>query len=133
MALLAGFEALLARHSGQPDVVVGTPVANRRLVEIEGLIGFFANTLVLRADLADDPPFAALGRRVRQAALEAFAHQDVPFERLVEALEPERHLAYSPLFQVMFNLQTPPAGARRAAGADARARWRRSAAARSST
>ncbi|MEO7418572.1 MAG: condensation domain-containing protein, partial [Thermoanaerobaculia bacterium] len=107
MVLLAGFDALLTRHSGQPDVVVGTPVANRRLVETEGLIGVFANTLVLRADLMDDPPFSALGRRVRQAALEAFAHQDVPFERLVDALEVERHLAYSPLFQVMFNLQTP--------------------------
>ncbi len=107
MVLLAGFDALLARHSGQPDVVVGTPVANRRLVETEELIGLFVNTLVLRADLTDDPPFSALGRRVREAALEAFAHQDVPFERLVDALEVERHLAYSPLFQVMFNLQTP--------------------------
>ncbi|HEY0553140.1 MAG TPA: amino acid adenylation domain-containing protein, partial [Thermoanaerobaculia bacterium] len=110
MALMAGFDALLARYSGQPDVVVGTPVANRRLVETEKLIGLFANTLVLRVDLADDPPFADLGRRVRQAALEAFARQDVPFERMVDGLEVERHLAYSPLFQVMFNLQTPTAG-----------------------
>jgi amino acid adenylation domain-containing protein len=106
MVLLAGFDVLLARYSGQPDVMVGTPVANRRLEETEELIGLFANTLVLRADLADDPPFSELGRRVRETALGAFAHQDLPFERLVDGLEVERHLAYSPLFQVMFNLQT---------------------------
>ncbi|HEX3554514.1 MAG TPA: non-ribosomal peptide synthase/polyketide synthase, partial [Thermoanaerobaculia bacterium] len=111
MALLALFQLLLARYSGQEDVSVGTPVAGRHHVELEGLIGFFVNTLVLRANLAGEPSFAALLARVRDASLDAFAHQDLPFERLVEELQPQRSLAYSPLFQVMFALQNTPASA----------------------
>ena len=105
VVLMAAFQALLGRLTGQPDVSVGTPLANRTRVELEGLIGFFVNTLVLRADLAGDPTFAALVERVREAAVEAHGHQDLPFEKLVEALEPERSLSHSPLFQVMFVLQ----------------------------
>ncbi len=105
LALLASFAALLARITGQEDMVVGTPVANRNRREIEGLIGFFVNTLPLRGDLGGDPDFAALVGRLREVTLGAYAHQDLPFERLVEALSIERHLAVSPLFQTMFTLQ----------------------------
>ncbi|HEV2846615.1 MAG TPA: amino acid adenylation domain-containing protein, partial [Thermoanaerobaculia bacterium] len=108
MTLLAGFATLLSRHTGQRDIAVGTPIANRGRVELEGLIGFFANTLVLRTDLAGDPPFAALLERVRTSALDAYAHQDLPFERLVEELQPDRNLAVNPLFQVMFQMQNLP-------------------------
>ncbi len=104
-SLLAAFQALLSRVSGQEDVVVGTPVANRTRVEIEGLIGFFVNTLALRADLRELPPSRELSARLRERALGAYAHQDLPFERLVEELQPERSLAHSPLFQVMFDVQ----------------------------
>jgi amino acid adenylation domain-containing protein len=117
MTLLAGWTALLARVAGQPDVLVGTPVANRNRQETEKLIGFFVNTLVLRADLRDDPPFAGLVRRLRGETLAAFAHQDLPFERLVEELAPERSLAHTPLFQVMFALQNAAATAGGAGGA----------------
>jgi len=110
MTLLAGFATLLHRYTGQPDIAVGTPIANRERVELEGLIGFFANTLVLRTSLAGDPDFLALLARVRTMALDAYAHQDLPFERLVEELQPERDLAVNPLFQVMFQLQNLPTG-----------------------
>ncbi len=108
MVLLAGFEALLARLSGQGDLVVGTTVANRDRSEIEDLIGLFVNTLPLRGELADDPAFADHLARVREVTVEAFAHADLPFERLVEELKPERRLAENPLFEVAFAFQQPP-------------------------
>ncbi len=119
MVLLAGFEALIARYVGQDDVVVGTPVANRRRREVEGLIGFFVNTLVLRTDLGGDPSFAEAVDRTRETALGAFAHPDLPFERLVEELAPRRDLSRNPLFQLMFNLvgSSPAGGAERSAKA----------------
>jgi len=108
MTLLAAWNVLLARYSGQEDIVVGTPIANRNRSEIEGLIGFFANTLVLRTDLSGNPSFRALLARVRDMALGAYAHQDLPFEKLVEELRPERSLSHNPLFQVLFALQNTP-------------------------
>ncbi|RMF36691.1 MAG: non-ribosomal peptide synthetase, partial [Chloroflexi bacterium] len=105
MLLLAAFQTLLHRYTGQDDISVGTPIANRNRAEIEGLIGYFANTLVLRTDLSGDPPFRELLKRVREVALGAYAHQDLPFEMLVDALQPERDLSHTPLFQVMFVLQ----------------------------
>ncbi|HEY0511142.1 MAG TPA: condensation domain-containing protein, partial [Thermoanaerobaculia bacterium] len=108
MVLIAAFQALLGRYTSQDDVAVGTPIANRTRTEIERLIGFFANTLVFRADLSDDPAFLELARRVRGSALEAYDHQDLPFEKLVDELHPERQLSYPPVFQVMFILQNAP-------------------------
>ena len=108
MTLLAAFDALLYRYTGQGDILVGTPIANRNRGEIEGLIGFFVNTLVLRTDLADNPSFSQLLTRVREVTMDAYAHQDLPFEMLVEALQPERDLSHTPLFQVAFVLQNTP-------------------------
>ncbi len=105
MTLLAAFQALLHRYTGQQSIVVGSPIANRNRAEIEGLLGFFVNSLVLGADFGGDPTFRAVLARVRRTALEAYAHQDLPFEKLVEELQPERDLSRNPLFQVMFALQ----------------------------
>ncbi|MEV4820395.1 amino acid adenylation domain-containing protein, partial [Micromonospora sp. NPDC049274] len=110
MALLAGFDVLMARLSGQQDVTVGTPIANRTSTELENLVGFFANTLALRVDLSGDPTFRELLQRVRTAAHGAYAHQDVPFDMVVDAVAPTRSLSHSPLFQVRFALQNAPGG-----------------------
>jgi amino acid adenylation domain-containing protein len=108
MTLLAAFQTLLHRYSGQTDIVVGSDIANRHRVEIEGLIGFFSNMLVLRTDLSGDPTFRELLGRVREMTLEAYSNQDVPFEKLVEVMRPKRGLGYTPLFQVVFTLQNAP-------------------------
>jgi hypothetical protein len=106
MTLLAAFAILLFRYAPQHEVVIGTPIAGRTSVETEDLIGFFVNPLVLRIDLSGDPTFRELLLRVREVALDAFTHSDVPFEKIVEALRPERNLGSSPLFQVWFVLQS---------------------------
>ena len=108
MTLLAAFQVLLHRYSGQDDIAVGTPIAGRGRTELEGLIGFFVNTLVLRSDLAGNPAFTELLARVRENALGAYTHQDLPFEKLVEELSPSRDMSRNPLFQVMFVLQNAP-------------------------
>ncbi len=108
MLLLAAFKATLHRYTGQTDIIVGSPIANRNRIETEGLIGFFVNTLALRTDLSGDPSFLELLKRVRTAALEAYAHQDMPFEQLVEQLQPDRSMNRHPLFQVMFQLGNAP-------------------------
>jgi amino acid adenylation domain-containing protein len=105
MTTLAAFFVLLHRYTGETDIAVGSPIANRTHQELEGLIGFFVNTLVLRVSLAGDPTFRELLRRVREVALDAYAHQDTPFEKLVEELQPERNAGHNPLFQVMFAVQ----------------------------
>lgn len=107
MTALAVFQVLLSRYSGQQDICVGTPIANRNRVELERVIGFFANTLVLRTQLSGSQTFRELLQSVRQTCLEAYEHQDLPFERLVDELKPERNLSRQPLFQVMLILQTP--------------------------
>lgn len=108
MALLAAFTTLLFRYSGQEDILIGSPIANRNRREIEPLIGFFVNTLVLRIDFSGNPTFRELLDQVRQVALDAYTHQDFPFDRLVEEIRPERHLNQNPLVQVVFAFQNMP-------------------------
>ncbi|MBD2069683.1 amino acid adenylation domain-containing protein [Leptolyngbya sp. FACHB-671] len=108
MTLLAAFQTLLHRYSGQTDIAVGSPIANRHRSELEGLIGFLVNSLVLRTDLAGNPTFHEMLERVRDVTLAAYAHQDLPFEKLVEELQPIRSLGQNPLFQVVFALQNTP-------------------------
>ena len=110
MTLLSGFMVLLSRWSGQRDIVVGTPIANRTKKQIEPLIGFFVNTLALRADLRGDPCFKDVIVTVGNASFEAFSHVDIPFEQVVDAVDPQRSLGHSPLFQAMFALQNAPMG-----------------------
>lgn len=109
MTLLTAFNILLHRYTRQTDIVVGSPIAGRTQVEVEGLIGFFINTLALRTDLSGSPTFRELLARTRKVTLEAYAHQDVPFDKLVLELQPERSSSHMPLFQVMFALQSAPA------------------------
>ena len=121
MSLLAGFYALLYRYTQQRDICVGTPIANRTRAETEGLIGFFVNTLVLRLQLDGQWSFAELLRKVRDTAVEAFAHQELPFEMLVEELQPERSMSHTPLFQVMFVYQNATDGGLQLPGLEAEA------------
>jgi amino acid adenylation domain-containing protein len=108
MTLLAAFQTLLYRYTGQEDLAIGSPIANRHRSELEGLIGFFVNSLVLRSDLSGNPTFRELLERLRNMALEAYEHQDLPFEKLVEEIDPDRDLSRNPLFQVAFALQNAP-------------------------
>jgi amino acid adenylation domain-containing protein len=108
MTLLTAFQALLLRYTDQEDIVVGTPIAGRNQIETEGLIGLFVNTLVLRTDLSGEPTFLEALRRVKETALGAYAHQDLPFERLVEEMNPARDVSHTALFQVLFILQNAP-------------------------
>ncbi|MEA5617541.1 amino acid adenylation domain-containing protein [Cronbergia sp. UHCC 0137] len=108
VTLLTAYKILLHRYTGQTDIIVGTPVANRHRREIEGLIGFFVNTLVLRTSLADNPSFQDLLQQLKNTTWQAYDHQDIPFEKLVEVLQPERDLSFNPLFQVKFRLENAP-------------------------
>jgi non-ribosomal peptide synthetase component F len=108
MTLLACWQALLYRYTNQEEINIGTPIANRNRAETESLIGFFVNTIVIHGDLSGDPSFRELLRRAREVCLGAYAHQDVPFEKLVEVLQPERSLSHTPLVQVWLALQNTP-------------------------
>lgn len=116
MVVLAAFQTLLYRYTGQEDILVGSPIANRNRSEIEKLIGCFVNTLVLRTDLSGNPTFRDLLKRVQQVTLGAYAHEDLPFEKLVEEVQPERNMGHTPLFQVLFGLQNDPTTAVEMAG-----------------
>ncbi|MEO7583966.1 MAG: non-ribosomal peptide synthase/polyketide synthase [Ferruginibacter sp.] len=109
MTLLTAYKILLYRYSGQPDICVGTPIANRTQQELESLIGFFINTLALRSDLSGNPTFTGLLQQVKATTLEAYEHQDMPFEKVVEAVVKERDMSRNPLFQVLFTMQNTPA------------------------
>lgn len=109
MTMLSAFATLLQRYTNQDDIIVGSPIANRGRAEIDKLIGFFVNSLVIRTDVSGNPTFRELVGRVRETALDAYDHQDLPFEQLVEELEPERDLSRNPLFQVMFAVHNSPA------------------------
>ena len=124
MVLLSGFKALLHRYTGQTDLLVGSPIANRTRVEVEGLIGFFVNTLVLRTEVEGGMSFRELLSRVRAVALGAYSHQELPFEKLVEVLEPQRSRAHAPLFQTLFALQNMPRSPLTLPGIETRD-WRR--------
>jgi non-ribosomal peptide synthetase component F len=108
MTMVAGFKALIYHLTGQPDLVLGTDLANRTTVQTEALIGFFVNLLVLRTDVSGNPTFEELIQRVREVTLRAYAHQDLPFDKLVEELRPERNLTHTPLVQVLFVQQNTP-------------------------
>src|SRR5215813_8569906 len=110
MTLLSGWAVLLSRLSGQQDVVIGTPTANRRRLEVEGLIGFFVNTLAVRLDLSGSPTVSELLKQAKEQVLAAQQHQDIPFEQVVDLLNPVRSLSHSPLFQVMFGWQNNEQG-----------------------
>ena len=120
MTLLAAWAALLSRLSGQTEVVIGTPVANRERAEIEGLIGFFVNTLALRVDLSGDVTVKELLKRVKEVALAAQENHNLPFERVVEIVRPERSLAHHPLFQASFGWQNEPEGTMTLPGMEAK-------------
>ena len=122
MVLLAAFDVLLARQAGTEDVVVGTPIAGRPRTDLEGLVGFFVNTLVLRTDLRGNPTVRELLGRVRGMTLAAYEHAEVPFELLVEALQPPRSTNRTPLFQVLFNLHSEPGAPLALEGLDVRPR-----------
>ena len=123
ITLLAAFQALLYRYTGQADIAVGTLTAGRNRVETEGLIGFFVNTLVLRTDVGGNPSFRELVRRVKETALGAYGHSDLPFEKLVEEMHPERDLSRNPLVQVMLTVQNAPWKGVTAAGGDDDLGW----------
>jgi non-ribosomal peptide synthetase component F len=108
MTILAAFKVLLHRYTGEDDIMVGTPIANRTRAEVEGLIGCFVNMIVLRSDLSGNPTFRDFLRRVREVALGAYAHQDLPFELLVEELRPERNVSNTPFIQVCCESQNAP-------------------------
>ncbi|HEV3041225.1 MAG TPA: amino acid adenylation domain-containing protein [Candidatus Angelobacter sp.] len=116
MTLMAAFQALLARYTGQQNILVGSPIAGRSRVELESLIGFFVNMVVLRADFSEQPTFRELLRQVRESALKAYAHQDLPFDKLVEELQPERSIGRNPLFQVILAFQNVPMPSMQMAG-----------------